>query len=81
MTSKKKNLPAAPETPQVDEAALFERVSAIIDNRKSRAGAYANREVTLMYWEVGRYINSVVLNFKRAEYGKRIVSTLSTQLS
>ena len=81
MMSKKKNLPTAPETPQVDEVALFERVSAIIENRKSCAGAYANREVTLMYWEVGRYINSVVLNSKRAEYGKRIVSTLSTQLT
>lgn len=40
--------------PAVDEARLFERVSEIIENRKSRAGAYANREVTLMYWEIAR---------------------------
>jgi hypothetical protein len=37
----------------VDEAALFKRVAAIIENRKYRAGAYANREVILMNWEVG----------------------------
>jgi predicted nuclease of restriction endonuclease-like (RecB) superfamily len=64
----------------IGEAALFERVSEIIDGRKSRAGAYANREITLMYWEIGQCINSVVLNNKRAEYGKRIVSELATQL-
>jgi hypothetical protein len=64
----------------IDEAALLERVVAIIENRKSRAGAYANREVTLMYWEVGKYVSSVVLDYKRGEYGKRILATLSQQL-
>jgi len=55
----------------IDESVIFERVSKIIESRKSRAAAYANSEVTLMYWEVGQYINSVILDFKRAEYGKR----------
>jgi predicted nuclease of restriction endonuclease-like (RecB) superfamily len=63
-----------------DEARIFERVADIIETRKSLAGAYANREVTLMYWEVGQYVNSVVLDGSRAEYGKRIVTTLSSQL-
>ena len=65
---------------QIDEISLFDRVTEIIETRKSRAGAYANREVTLLYWEIGRYINSVVLDGGRAEYGKRIVVTLSQQL-
>jgi len=64
----------------IDEDRLFERVSAIIDNRKYRAGAYANREATLTYWEVGQYINVVVLDNKRAAYGKRILTTLSAKL-
>jgi predicted nuclease of restriction endonuclease-like (RecB) superfamily len=81
MVSKKEDSLIAQKTVTVDEAALIERVSAIIENRKSRAGTYANREVTLMYWEVGQFINSVVLDGERAEYGKRIVSTLSTQLA
>jgi predicted nuclease of restriction endonuclease-like (RecB) superfamily len=59
---------------------LFERVSAIIDNRKYRAGAYANREGTLAFWEVGHYINVVVLDNKRAAYGKRILTTLASKL-
>ena len=67
-------------TNQVDEDALYNRVSEIIEYRKSRAGAYANREVTLMYWEVGEHINTVVLDGGRAAYGKNILSTLSTKL-
>ncbi|MCL2796698.1 MAG: PDDEXK nuclease domain-containing protein [Firmicutes bacterium] len=66
--------------PQIDERPIFTRISEIIESRKSRAGAYANREVTLMFWEVGRYINSVILGNERAEYGKKIVSSLATQL-
>jgi predicted nuclease of restriction endonuclease-like (RecB) superfamily len=33
-----------------------------------------------MCWEVGQYVNSVVLKAKRAAYGKKIVATLSPQL-
>ena len=72
--------PSALNAATVDETALFATVAGIIETRKSRAGAYANREVTLMYWEIGRYINTVLLGGERAEYGKRIVATLSRQL-
>jgi hypothetical protein len=64
----------------IDEITLFERVSAIIENRKDRAGAYANREITLMYWEVGEHIRENVLDGNRAAYGKRIVAELALQL-
>jgi predicted nuclease of restriction endonuclease-like (RecB) superfamily len=85
MSKKKKTdnkaLPVAlSDKKAIDEVRLFEHVSKIIETRKSRAGAYANREVTLMYWEVGRYIGSVLLDNERAEYGKQIVSTLSEKL-
>jgi len=64
----------------VDESQIFERVANIIESRKLRAGLFANQEVTLMYWEVGDYINSVVLDGSRAAYGKRIVTELASQL-
>ena len=65
---------------QIDERALFQYISEIIENRKTHIGAYANREIALMYWEVGTYINSVILDGGRAAYGKNILSTLSTKL-
>ena len=66
---------------QLDESQIFERVANIIETRKSRAGAFANCEVTLMYWEVGQYVGSVLLGGERAEYGKRIVAALAQQLT
>ena len=69
-----------PENP-VNEATLFEHISKIIEDRKFHAAVYANCEVNLMFWEIGRYINSVILDFKRAPYGKKIFSTLSRKLT
>ena len=59
---------------------IYDYVSNIIETRKLNVGTYANREVTLMYWEIGHYVNSVVLDGGRATYGKQIVATLSSQL-
>jgi len=80
MPSKKKPTTGLTTDLQVDEQSLFAQVAQIIETRKYRAGAYANREVTLMYWEIGRYINSVVLDGKRAEYGKKIFTPLARKL-
>ena len=63
-----------------DHAEMFERVSKIIETRKSHAGAYANREIMLMYWEVGFYVNTALLDDGRAEYGKKILPELAAKL-
>ena len=78
--SRKKQEIAVQYEIQTDEVALFQRISEIIENRKNRAGEYANREITLMYWEVGEHIRSSLLSGIRAKYSKRIVATLSQQL-
>lgn len=71
---------SASDSMVVNETALLERIAAIIENRKALAGSYANREITLMYWEIGNLINSFVLSGERGAYGKKIVATLSQQL-
>jgi len=65
---------------QLNESLIYSHVANIIETRKAKAGAYANREVTLMYWEVGQYINVNVLGDGRAGYGKKILPTLSAKL-
>lgn len=40
----------------------------------------ANAEFVLMLWEVGHYINSALLGHGRAEYGGRVMTTLSRKL-
>ena len=79
MSKRKSKFIAQTET-QVDEAQLFKHVVEIIERRKSRASDYANQEATMMFWEVGRFINSVILDYKRATYGKKILSELATKL-
>lgn len=59
---------------------LFSDICQIIDAARARVAVKANAELTLMYWHIGHRINTDVLGNQRAEYGKQIVSTLSTQL-
>ena len=77
----KKKVSKSKSAVSINEASLLKHISKIIETRKNRAGAYANREVTLMYWEIGRYIGSVLLGGERAEYGRKILATLSQELS
>jgi len=37
--------------------------------------------LSILYWHIGKRINSEVLKNKRAEYGKQIIVTLSQQLT
>ncbi|MDR1777227.1 MAG: DUF1016 domain-containing protein [Desulfovibrio sp.] len=81
MTEKENVISIVGDGGVIEEIALFDRVASIIENRKARAGAYANCELTLMRWEIGFLIRSVLLSGERAEYGKQIVAKLSSQLA
>ena len=78
--AKKKNEIIAHGEVQVSDTQIFKHVANIIESRKYRAGIFANCEITLMYWEIGHYVNSIVLDGGRAAYGKRIVAELASKL-
>lgn len=59
---------------------LMDDLQLIINSTKVRVASVANAELTMMYWHIGKRINSEILGNQRAEYGKQIVSTLSTHL-
>jgi predicted nuclease of restriction endonuclease-like (RecB) superfamily len=60
---------------------LFQEIRQLIDTAKQRAAIAINAEITLLYWQVGKRIQTEVLQDQRAEYGKQIVATLSNQLT
>lgn len=60
---------------------LIKDICQYIDQARLRVAHAVNSEITLMYWHIGERINRVILKNQRAEYGKRIVLTLSTKLS
>lgn len=59
---------------------LFSEIRQLIDAAKQRAAVAINAEITLLYWQVGKRIQTEVLQGQRAEYGKQILDILSQQL-
>ena len=62
------------------EQALFKELSQLIEKSQQQVASHANSTLTMLFWHIGNRINGEILKNKRAEYAKRIVSTLSTQL-
>jgi len=60
---------------------LLNELSHLIEQSKRFIATHANSILTMMFWNVGKRINEDILKNKRADYGKQIVTTLSTQLS
>lgn len=60
---------------------LFTELSLLIDKAQRHVISYANSSLVALFWHVGQKINNDVLLNERAEYGQKIVSTLSTQLT
>jgi predicted nuclease of restriction endonuclease-like (RecB) superfamily len=63
------------------EVQLYTEVTQLIEQSKQNVAVAVNAEISLLYWNVGRRINNEILHNERAEYGKKIVHSLSTQLT
>ncbi len=78
MTLSNSNLPIEPESLRQE---FFSEIRSLIDGAKQQAAIAINAEITLLYWQVGRRIQSEILQEQRAEYGKQIVVELSKRLT
>lgn len=65
---------------EIHEQKLLEQLLNLIEQSKKQVAIQVNSELTLLFWQVGKHINEYVLQNQRADYGKRIFSTLSTKL-
>ena len=54
-------------------------LTSIIEKTKNQAAIQANSSLTLMFWQIGKRIQTDILENDRAEYGKQILVTLSRQ--
>ena len=70
-----------PPAQPADIAPLLADLRRLIDEARKEAAVAVNSGLTLMYWRIGHRIGHEVLLGGRAEYGARIVSTASRQLS
>ncbi len=67
-------------TPAHHNDALLHDVCHLIDETRSTVATTVNAALTMLYWRIGKRINTEILMGERAGYGEQIVSTLSRQL-
>ena len=65
----------------VSTQSLIQDLRQIIEQARGHVAATANYELTMMYWHIGERINREVLGNERADYGKQIVSAVSTKIT
>ncbi|MBV6403608.1 MAG: putative nuclease YhcG [Flavobacteriales bacterium] len=70
----------AKRTPTVAKKPLLHDIRGLIESARQHVAQTANATLTMLYWHVGERIGREVLKDRRAEYGERIVVSLSRQL-
>ena len=60
---------------------LIEDLRLMIDETRKSIASTINAGLTMLYWRVGKRINKEILQDERAEYGQKIVATVSRQLT
>lgn len=81
MKSSKKISSKNSDPVKMDQDPLFSRIATIIQESKQRVAVSVNAELTMLYWNIGKHIKTEILNNKRADYGQKIVVTLSRSLT
>ena len=64
----------------VDAADILADLRELIHSARHRVATVANAEQTLLYWRLGKRIQTENLTEGRAEYGKRILATLVARI-
>ncbi len=60
---------------------LIGDIRSFIETARHNVAVTVNAGLTILYWQVGNRIRQDILKEKRADYGKKIVATLSQELT
>jgi len=64
-----------------DQPELLDSIIGLIDQTRHFVAKTVNQELTLLYWKIGKKINEDILKNDRADYGKKTIQSLSSELS
>lgn len=64
-----------------DAPKLLNSIIGLIDQTRHIVAKTVNKELTLLYWNIGKTINEDILKNDRADYGKKLILNLSEALS
>lgn len=79
--SKSRKVPSKREETEPVMAELVADLRRMIEETRAAVAATVNAGLTMLYWQVGRRIGQEILKGERAEYGKKILPTLSAKLT
>ncbi len=65
----------------IDEATLLSDLRTLIQSARQRVAVAASSTTTLLYWHLGRRLLTENLQDERAQYGKRVLLTVSRELT
>jgi hypothetical protein len=60
---------------------LISDIRSLIETARHNVAVTVNAGLTILYWQIGSRIRQDILKEKRADYGRKIVVTLSRQLT
>ena len=60
---------------------LYNKIVVLIEDAKRNVAIKVNTEITMLYWNIGKYIIENVLKNGKAEYGKSVIKNLSERLT
>lgn len=81
MTSKNRDLKKIKPVPSVVSPPLLDDLRRMIEETRQAVATTVNAALTHLYWRVGKRINDEILKGERADYGERILPTLSAKLT
>jgi len=64
-----------------DGQILFNKISTLIEQSRREIYNHATKTTVFLFWKIGQHINNDILENKRADYGKKIVSVITKQLT
>ena len=70
-----------PMPPISSSPPLLADVRLLINAARQRVASTVNAELTQLYWQIGKRVNSELLQGQRAEYGKQDIAELAKQLT
>lgn len=65
---------------KLEQHSLLSNLRSLIDKSRNRLAITVNQEMTLLYWTIGKTIQTEILKFERSEYGKQIINKLGATL-
>ncbi len=65
----------------INNPQLFTEIKSLIEQSRQKVAVEVNSAISILYWNIGKKIRQEILQNRRAEYGKEVIISLSSELT